>query len=350
MHIENATARPAWSRRRFALALPLLGALPCVASGSAWAAAVPLRASRTLMGTRVDIVLDPGDTLSPTAAQRAIEHAFARMQALEALLSRYQEGSVVRSIGAASGKKPVAVPPEVMAILQAAQQVAAQSQGAFDPTVGALAAWNFQAGHEAAPSPAQIAWALRHIGARDLHLDAAAGTAYLARPGMALDLGGIAKLPILEAGLQVLEQAGVRNALINGGGDVLIRGHLQGRPWRIGVRDPRAPQKLLGTLDVEGRAIVASSGDYERGFVLAGKRLHHVLNPQTGWPTEGVHGVALLAREVAAVNGWGTALMVQGMAAIPAWSAQHPQVALLAAGSNGAVWKSPRMEATLQSV
>jgi thiamine biosynthesis lipoprotein len=87
------------------------------------------------------------------------------------------------------------------------------------------------------------------------------------------------------------------------------------------VRDPRAPSKLLGAIEVEGFGVVASSGDYERGFMHQGRRLHHVLDPQTGWPTQGVHGVALLARDVRAVNGWGTALMVQGMAAVPAWRA-----------------------------
>src|SRR5690606_10778430 len=104
------------------------------------------------------------------------------------------------------------------------------------------------------------------------------------------------------------------------GGDVLTLGRLQGRPWRVGVRDPRAPAQLLGAIEVDGRGVVASSGDYERGFVRAGRRLHHVLDPRTGWPTTGVPGVALFARQVEAVNGWGTALMVQGTAAAPTWS------------------------------
>ena len=154
----------------------------------------------------------------------------------------------------------------------------------------------------------------------------------------------------LAAGLRVLEREGVANALVNGGGDVLASGRLQGRPWRVGVRDPRAPEKLLGAIEVEGFGIVASSGDYERGFMHQGRRLHHVLDPQSGWPTSGVHGVALLARDVRAVNGWGTALMVQGMAAVPAWSAGHPDVAVLAAGSDGALWQSRGMAAALKSI
>ena len=243
------------------------------------------------------------------------------------------------------------VPPQVMDVLASARQVWRESAGAFDPTVGALSGWHFEPGQHAMPAAADIAAALRHVDARQLRLDERACTAYLTERGVALDLGGIAKLPILAAGLGVLERNGVTNALINGGGDVLASGRLQGRPWRVGVRDPRAPDKLLGAIAIEeGLGIVASSGDYERGFVHQGRRLHHVLDPQTGWPTQGVHGVALLARDVQAVNGWGTALMVQGMAAVPAWSAARPGVGVLAAGSDGALWQSKGMQAALKPV
>ncbi len=332
------------SRRRFALALPLLGALPWGLPGAAQAA--PQRVSRVLMGTRVDIVTDGADA---RLQQAAVQQAFAEMQRLEALLSRYDEASVVRRIGAAAGRQAVAVPPEVMAVLQSAQQLYQASAGAFDPTVGALDGWHFEAGQQTVPAAADIAQALRHVDGRALQLDARAGTAYLAQPGMALDLGGIAKLPILQAGLQVLQRAGVNNALVNGGGDVLVSGSQQGRPWRVGVRDPRRPAQLLGVIELQGQGVVASSGDYERGFVHAGRRLHHVLDPHTGWPTTGVHGVALLARDVAAVNGWGTALMVQGPAAAPAWAAAHPEAQLLLAGSDGVLWQSSGMSAALRT-
>lgn len=340
--------QPRLSRRRFALALPLLGALPWAAPGAARAQGLQ-RGSRVLMGTRVDIIVDAGSG-NALDLPAAIERAFAEMQRLEALWSRYRPDSTVRRIGAAAGRHPVGVDSETMAVLRSAERLYRESAGAFDPTVGALDGWHFEPGHEAMPAPAEIAQALRHVGGRSLRLDERAGTAYLARPGMALDLGGIAKLPILEAGLRVLARGGIDNALLNGGGDVLVSGRLQGRPWRVGVRDPRAPERLLGALDIEGPGVVASSGDYERGFLRSGRRLHHVLDPHTGWPTTGVHGVALLARSVEAVNGWGAALMVQGMSAAPAWSARHPQADVLMAGADGTLWRSPGMAAALRPV
>ena len=238
----------------------------------------------------------------------------------------------------------------MLQVLRTARRLHQESAGAFDPTIGALWGWHFEPGHEAAPAPEEIALALRLVNARHLVLDERAGTAYLARSGMGLDLGGVAKLPILQAGLQVLERAGVTDALVNGGGDVLVMGRQHDRPWRVGVRNPSAPAQLLGVLELQGRGVVASSGDYERGFLRAGRRLHHVLNPRTGWPTEGVPGVALMAERVEDVNGWGTALMVQGPAAAPAWHAAHAHVEALVASADGTRWSSPGMLAALRPV
>ncbi len=334
------------SRRRFALAVPLLGSLSLLAPVASWATTGPQRAQRALMGTQVDIVTDGA---SAGLLQVAMNQAFERMQALEAMMSRFQPHSVLQQINAQAGKQPVAVPPEMMAVLQHAQHVWEASQGAFDPTIGALAAWRFEPGQQAMPTAAQIARALPHINAQKLQLDTRKNTAYLTDSDMALDLGGVAKLPILAAGQEVLKAHGIKNALINGGGDVLVMGQLQDRAWRIGVRDPRQPEKLLGTIAAEGQAVVASSGDYERYFERDGQRYHHVLNPHTGWPTTQVHGVALLARDIAQVNGWGTALMVQGPAAAPAWSAQHGDVGLMLAAQDGQIWSNTSMQQALQN-
>lgn len=335
-----------WTRRRFAMALPLFGTLPWVVRGGN-SSSGPQRASRTLMGTQVDIVTDGGDV---RLLQAAMHKAFAEMQRLEAMMSRYQTGSVVQRIGAAAGQAPVAVPAEMFAVLQNAQRVFKESAGAFDPTVGALSGWQFEPGAQRMPTAAEIQAELRHVGGQHLQLDARTRTAFLAKPAMALDLGGIAKLPILDAGLRVLKQEGVGNALINGGGDVLAMGRLAGRPWRVGVRDPRQPEQMLGVIEVEGYGVVASSGDYERSFMHDGRRMHHVLNPKTGWPTQGVHGVTLFARNVEAVNGWGSALMVQGGSAAVEWSKHHLAVDLLTANAAGEVWQSMGMQARLKSM
>lgn len=349
----SGPASPSRTRRRIVMALPLLGSgllgSGLLGTAPAWAGqtGTSLRDSRPLMGTRVDIAAQGPDA---ALLRHAVDQAYAEIQRLEALMSRYRPDSAVSRINLAAGLVPVAVPPEVMAVLQTAQRVSAASRGAFDVTVGALKAWHFGPGAHAVPSDREIAQQLPLVGAQGLVLDARAGTAFLARRGMALDLGGIAKLPILEAGLGVLRSMGIENAMVNGGGDVLAQGLWHGRPWRVGLRDPRAPERLLGVVAVAGGGVVASSGDYERYFISQGQRMHHVLNPRTGRPSAGVHGVSLVAGNVAAVNGLGAALMVQGKAAGQALARKSPDVGVLMADADGSVWASPAMAARLEPV
>ncbi|SOY42857.1 Thiamine biosynthesis lipoprotein ApbE [Cupriavidus taiwanensis] len=279
----------------------------------ALADAAVTHASRRLLGTRVDIVVQDNGR---GAVQAAIAAAFAEMARLEQLMSRYRPDSQVSALQRAAGRQPVRVAPELMAVLQAAAAVSTRCGGAFDITVGAFAGWRFGADGNRVPDAAELARERPLVDYRHVRLDARRSEAMLARPGMRLDLGGIAKLPILDAGMRVLRHHGLRNAMINGGGDVLAMGQLQGRDWRIGVRDPLAPARLLGVLQVSD-AVVASSGDYERCFVAGGRRYHHVLDPATGLPSAGPHGVTLVAPTVAAVNGLGAALMVAGQ---PAWA------------------------------
>ena len=294
------------TRRRLAMALPLLGAAALApAALQAATPAVVERSQRTLMGTQVDMV---AQGLDAGALRSAMDRAWSEMERLAALMTRYHPDSTVSALHRAAGRHPVPVPAEVLAVLQAAQAIAVQTHGAFDATVGALP-WQFGTAEQHLPSAQDIDAQRRLVGYRGLVIDAKAGTAFLQQRGMALDLGGIAKLPILEAGMRTLRAQGVEHAMLNGGGDVLVAGRLQGRPWRVGLRDPRAPERLLGVLALEGQAIVASSGDYERFFMAQGERQHHILNPATGRPTQGPRGVSLLARDAASVNGLGTALI-----------------------------------------
>lgn len=334
------------SRRRMAMALPLLGSAAWIPSAFASTPALTERSQRALMGTQVDMV-----THGPNARalQPAMEQAWREMERLTALMTRYSPDSTVSTIQRAAGVHAVAVAPEVMAVLKAAQTLAAKTHGAFDTTVGALKAWRFGEGQTTLAAPQEIEAQRRLVGYRGLVLDERAGTAYLTQRGMALDLGGIAKLPILEAGMRTLKNHGVDNAMLNGGGDVLIAGQLNGRAWRVGLRDPRAPERMVGVLSLEGQAIVASSGDYERFFMAQGERQHHILNPATGRPTRGPRGVSLLARDAASVNGLGTAIMVLGSEGARTLLQNQHGVQALVVDRDHSVWQTPGMATLLKT-
>ena len=334
---------PDQGRRHLLVALPLLVtalyARPALADPSVQ------QASRALMGTRLDLTVQAERASDAPAAMTA---AFAEMQRLNDMLSRYRIGNPVHALHLSSGLQPAPIPPEMLAVLHMAMRRSQSSRGAFDITVGALSGWNFDPDAATMPSATTIALELPLVDYHQLVLDEKVGTAYLRRRGMRIDLGGIAKLPILQAGMAVLQAHGIHNAMLNAGGDVLVSGQLQGRDWRIGLRDPRAPERILGTVHLN-EGFVAASGDYERCFIRDGQRLHHILNPKTGRPTLGPHGVVLVARTLQDINGLGAAIMVAGAEAGRAMLKPLHSVDALIVEPNQGVWLSHGMEQRLQS-
>ncbi|WP_114970159.1 FAD:protein FMN transferase [Rhodoferax ferrireducens] len=329
-------------RRRLVMALPLMACGLVVAPVQAKAGVHQV--SQVLMGTRVDLTLQDDDASVLPAAAHA---AFAEMTRLADMMSRYRSTSVLNAINLMAGLRPVPVPAELMQVLQMARQAAQASGGQFDTTVGSLRDWNFDPEHPVIPSAQQIAAQLSLVDQEHgLVIDEGAGTAYLTKRGMRLDLGGIAKLPILQAGLRQLQRHGLANAMINGGGDVLVMGRLNGRPWRVGLRDPRHPEKVLGMVSLT-QGFIAASGDYERFVMQQGKRLHHILDPRTGYPTQGPHGVTLISEQLEAINGLGTALMVAGADAGRARIARTPGVDALIVDADNSLWLSPGMASRL---
>ncbi len=295
------------------------------------------REGRPLMGTWVEITAEGADTAT---LRRATDAAYREMTRLSDMMNHYNPDSVVSAINRAAGAQPVVVPPELMAVLRMAQAVSARTEGAFDVTVGSLTGWRFRPDDPRRPAPSQIAAQLPNVNWRSLRLGAPSGTAYLERRGARIDLGGIAKLYILDAGLRTLAAHGIEHAMINGGGDVAVRGTTQSRPWRIGIRDPRAPQQLLGVVEATS-GFVVSSGDYERYFMMDGKRYHHILDPRTGYPAQGPRHVTLVAEKLELVNGYGTAIMVLGLAAGRKLIADMPGLEGLIVDHDGSLWVSP---------
>jgi thiamine biosynthesis lipoprotein len=344
-HARSGTPSvPADARRRRLAAGAALGA--CLAAwplaGSSRQAPVRWRESRPLMGTRVDIAAHGPDA---PLLRAAVDAAFARMGQLAAVMSHYEPTSRVSAINLAAGLQPVAAPPELMQVLQMAHTVSRRSEGAFDITIGSVGRWHFDSSNPRMPAPAHISDHLPDVDYLKLVLDKSSDTAYLERRGMRIDLGGIAKLYILEAGLNTLRRHGVENALVNGGGDVLASTTAAMRPWRVGIRDPRRPARLLAAIDIR-HGFVASSGDYERFFVRDGRRYHHVLDPKTGYPTQGPRGVTLVGDTLENVNGIGAAAMVLDAAAGRELIRRSGAQALVA-GRDGSLWVTPSLRERL---
>jgi thiamine biosynthesis lipoprotein len=240
----------------------------------------------------------------------------AEVGLLEARYSRYRDDSLLSAINrAASRGEPVDVDPETASLLNYAQTCYEQSDGLFDITAGLLRqAWSFSSGR--LPGAGEIAALLPRVGWDKLSWRSP--RLEFAVPGMELDLGGIVKEYAADRTTMLLLDQGMTNGLVNLGGDIRILGpHADGRAWSIGIRQPHRPGGLLGNLFVRQGA-VASSGDYERCMVVAGRRYGHILNPRTGWPVTGLAAVTVLAPTCLVAGSACTIAMLVGEAA-PHW-------------------------------
>jgi thiamine biosynthesis lipoprotein len=213
---------------------------------------------------------------------------FDRLREIENTMSANLEDSDLARINAAAGINAVAAHPDTIKVLKRALYFAELSGGAFDPTVGPLVKlWDIGSGNEKIPGEEEIAEALSLINRREILIDEAAGTVFLLRPGMALDLGAIAKGYAADEAAGIIAEAGIERALVDLGGNILVYGaKADGSPWRVGIQNPTDSRgAYVGIAEVTNKTLV-TSGVYERFFESGGKRYHHILSTRTGYPVE----------------------------------------------------------------
>ncbi|MDP2689621.1 MAG: FAD:protein FMN transferase [Deltaproteobacteria bacterium] len=264
--------------------------------------------SRSQMGTLVQITLMEGDESSYEAAANA---AFDEISRLEGLLSSYRPESDVSRVSNAAGEKAVRVSPEVMEVIEEALMIARLSGGAFDPTVGALArAWGYSGEKGRVPAKEEVEKLLPLVDYTAVKVDAKGGTVMLAKKGMVLNLGGVAKGYIVKKAVEVLKARGMRRGIIHAGGDMTVFQTGEEKPFIIGIQHPRE-KKLLGEMLVNNGA-VATSGDYERFFEKDGVRYHHILDPATGFPARKSRSATVTSVNPTQADALSTAVFVMG--------------------------------------
>jgi len=231
------------------------------------------------------------------AARTAFSAVFAEFERLESLMSTWRPGSDVLRINAAAGVEPVRVAAEVRDVLRQARQISKWTEGTFDVTFGALTdIWKFDRDQDnTIPSAAAIRARLPFIDYRQIEIDDRAGTVFLKRRGMKIHLGGIGKGYAVERAVGILRRAGLRDFMIQAGGDLYVGGHKNGRPWRLGIQDPRgADGHTFATVDLTDSTF-STSGDYARFFIKDGVRYHHILDLSTGQPARLCRSVTIAA-------------------------------------------------------
>jgi thiamine biosynthesis lipoprotein len=257
-------------------------------------------------------------TLYEGAKEEIFRRIFFRLREIDDEMSANKEGSVLDRINKNAGKKPVPVSPDLMAVLEKALHYARISSGAFDPSIGPLVKlWNISSENPEVPAEDKIKEALALTDWRDLELDKAAQTAFLKRPGMAVDLGAIAKGYAADEAARIIREAGLKRALINLGGNIVVVGERAaakaGSPWRIGVQDPADSRgAYIGVLEIRDASVV-TSGVYERFFEAGGKKYHHILSTETGFPVDkGLLSVTIISGSSIDADALSTAVFALG--------------------------------------
>ena len=270
--------------RRFSLLCAISAATLVFAS---CAKAEPSRAE-FVMGTVCSV------TLYDEGKAQVYRDIFSRLREIENLMSVNVKGSDIDHINAEAGKAPVQVHDDVYELIERALYFAEISGGAFDPTVGPLVSlWGIGGDNPRLPAQREIDAVLQLVNWRDVELERESRSVFLKRPGMALDLGAIAKGYAADEAAAIVRKAGLRRALIDLGGNVLTYGVKKDRsPWMVGVQNPiDARGSYIGIVQYATPAsgflpvkTVVTSGVYERNFEYNGVLYHHILSPFDGYP------------------------------------------------------------------
>jgi thiamine biosynthesis lipoprotein len=209
------------------------------------------------------------------------------------------------------------------------------SGGAFDITYAAVGKL-YDYRERIRPTEEQLASARAAVGYRNLVLDMQSRTVRFAVPGMRIDLGGFAKGHAVDNAATILRHRGIRHAIVSAGGDSRVIGDRRGRPWTIGVRDPRRPGEMAALLPLEDVSI-STSGDYERYFDADGQRFHHLIDPATGRSPTGVHSVTILAEDGLTTEALSKTVFVLGVEKGLRLIEMQPGVDAVVVDANGAL-------------
>jgi len=268
-----------------------------------------LRRTQFIMGTLVEISVREPDR---EKAQLAISSAFDEMRRLEKLMSTHLANSEISRLNAlAGGKSSLTVSPEVLDVIRRGIHWGNLSNGALDISIGPVSnLWRFNDENPSLPDSQRLAQAVGLVNFREIEVDDS--NVRLRQPGMSLHLGAIAKGYAVDKAMAVLQNNGIRHAMINAGGDLMVLGERKdGQPWNIGLQHPKQPEKLIASFALSEKA-VATSGDYQKYFMIENTRYHHILDPANGMPARGVISSTIIAKTVMDADALATAVFVLG--------------------------------------
>jgi thiamine biosynthesis lipoprotein len=254
---------------------------------------VPLQEQQAyVFGTRVEVIVVSAE---PEQGRQAIAAVLREFDRLHRAYHAWQPSELMTLNSAIAEGRPQQVSAELAAFVAEAKQFSKQGDFLFNPGIGQLIRlWGFQADEfkaEIPPAADIAAWLAKKPSIADITV--AGNTVSSSNRNVALDFGGYLKGVALDRAAEILRAQGIRNALINIGGNVMALGSKEGRKWRVGIQHPRQPGPLA-TVELGDGEAIGTSGDYQRFFEVDGKRYAHLLDPRNGFPADHTQAVTIL--------------------------------------------------------
>jgi thiamine biosynthesis lipoprotein len=298
-----------------------------------------LREEADVMGTRITVELFHSD---PEVAQQGIEAVLEEMRRIDASMSPYIESSELARLNAAAGHAAFKTSGELFSLIERSLHFSELSGGAFDITFASVG-FLYDYRKSKRPDAGQLKEATALINYRNLILNTDQKTIRFNKPGVRIDLGGIAKGYAVDRCIGLLQQRGIRQALITAGGDSRMIGDRWGRPWTIGVRNPRNEDELVAVIPLMDVA-VSTSGDYERFFEENGVRYHHIINPASGKSASEMQSVTIIGPDATTTDALSTTVFVMGLEAGLQLINRMPDIDAIVVDRNGELHYSESLQ------
>jgi FAD:protein FMN transferase len=266
------------------------------------------RVTDGIMGTRITVELWADDEQK---ANRAIDALLDEMRHIDDSMSTYKPTSEVSQVNARAADGPMKISKELFDLLATAKQYSVLTDGAFDITYASVG-YLYDFPKHVHPDDAQIDKALPAVNYRHVLLDPKNHTVQFSQKGVRIDLGGIAKGYSVDKGIEVLQSFGFTRAYVSAGGDSRIIGDRFGKPWLVGIRDPRKGEGSVITKIPLTDAAISTSGDYERFFEENGVRYHHIIDPRTGHSASKVRSATVIGPYATRTDGLSKTAFVLG--------------------------------------
>ena len=318
----------------------------CLEGGLTFAPGVVKR-TQVHMGTLVSITAVAS---SRQTAQEAASAGFQEVHRLEDLLSTWIATSELSHVNQAAGLEAIAISPDTMRVLEWAIEMARLTEGGFNILVGpAVEAWSVL-DRQQVPSEMALQAVRPLTDLKSLFLNTAQGTAYLAKTGMRVDVGGIGKGYAADMAVAAMQKAGATAGVVALSGDIKTFGKLPGgTQFSFGIQHPRREGAVLAFVDLQDEAI-STAGDYERYFERDGVRYHHILDPVTLQPARDCQSVTIVARDGITADGLDTGVFVMGRERGLALIERLPGVGAIIVDRDGKVWISSYLKGRVRIV